>query len=72
MKAICLVGGCSWSEENEHSVPLEKSVEKHRVEKHDWVRPGKLHRFIFYESEKQEKKQGQKVSLRTPKPIKWV
>lgn len=49
MKAICLVGGCSWESEDEHSIPLEILAEDHRAEKHFWVKPGRVHRFILDE-----------------------
>lgn len=42
MVARCLVGGCSWVAEDHLSSVLEVRVEEHRLEKHLWVKPGRL------------------------------
>ncbi len=51
VKAKCLVGGCEFEVEGPLRAPLELEVEAHRQEKHDWVKPGRLHRLILDPSE---------------------
>ncbi len=38
----CLVGGCGWTHPPGRGALT--AVEEHRREKHDWVKPGRLHR----------------------------
>ncbi len=44
IRAVCLVGGCDWSVPITLGRDAAKEVEKHRREKHSWVRAGRLHR----------------------------
>jgi len=45
--AHCLVGGCGWRATRELVVQVLREVEAHRREKHEWVKPGRLHRLEF-------------------------
>jgi hypothetical protein len=42
--ARCLVGGCDWSIDVHAGHAVLPEIEKHRADKHPWVKPGRLHR----------------------------
>jgi hypothetical protein len=54
MIVTCYVGGCGWSERDPSIVWLYAKAEQHRIDAHDWVKRGRVHRLELEEHEDEQ------------------
>jgi hypothetical protein len=46
LRAVCLVGACEWEATHDLSTVLDRQANRHRAQRHPWVKPGRVHRIL--------------------------